>query len=326
MKNQPFSLRYGDSAYDFELSIPRKVRTRIWHVTSEFNDIFYYQPNPNDNWTEDKTISQDVFEELPKFYGEEKLTALNEENEEIEVDELKPFLLGTYPPRVLDVLELFYKKLIEHEGDFKAFEEEINAVFKSEDISWLMIDGQFFKFDSEFFDHLVISESRNLIKTQGFEGALEEFDEARNELSRNEIQKAIHTANKSFESVLKGILDKTTGTAGKLFEEFSDEYMQDIPEDIRKALKSKIIQLLPDLRNKLGGHGQGQESIDVPQNYGELAINFMGAFNRFAIKQYLEHQPDHQGSVEATSNDSSENSENIFDEVDMEDTEDDIPF
>ena len=326
MKYQPFSLRHGEAAYDFDLSIPRKVRTRIWHFVSDHNEVFHYQPNPHDSWTEQKLITQDVFEELPKFYGEEQLTALNKNNEEIEVDELKPFLLGTYPPRLLDILEIFYSKLIDHEGDLAGFEEDINSVFKSEKIPWLMIDGRFFKFDSDFFDQLVISESRNLIKAQGFEGALEEFDEARDELSRCEIQKAIHTANKSFESVLKSILGKTTGTAGKLFREFSDEYMQDIPEDIRKALRSKIVQMLPDLRNKLGGHGQGEESIEVPKNYGELAVNFMGAFNRFTIKQYLNHKQDQQNTIESETDKSNDGPEDISDDVDLKGTEDDIPF
>jgi hypothetical protein len=48
---------------------------------------------------------------------------------------------------------------------------------------------------------------------------------------------------------------------------------------------------LPFIRNKLAGHGQGAEIIDVPAPYGLLAMQIAAALQNFLISKYLESSP-----------------------------------
>lgn len=45
---------------------------------------------------------------------------------------------------------------------------------------------------------------------------------------------------------------------------------------------------LPFLRNRLGGHGQGEAVVEVPRTYAELAVHLAGSLLQFCVKRALE--------------------------------------
>lgn len=49
--------------------------------------------------------------------------------------------------------------------------------------------------------------------------------------------------------------------------------------------------MLPFLRNRLAGHGQGAAVVEVPLIYGELTMQLAATFHNFLISKHLERTP-----------------------------------
>jgi hypothetical protein len=206
-----------------------------------------------------------------------------------EVD-LEGFVAGAYPAQVLDVIELLYDRL---PGEEKlVFQAEVNNTFEEEASEWRLTDGQFFKIDSEFLALHVVGRSCQLLKAEGFSGALDEFNEARNDLLSGNYKGAIHNACKSLESVLKTILAREDGNASALIRQIvQSDFCEDLPEKLRAPFGEQVLNCLPFLRNRLAGHGQGTDVLEVPRLYAELAVNMAAAFNLFTIQKAVTLRP-----------------------------------
>lgn len=215
-----FSKRHERAIFEKELrvSLPRRLRQRIWALLEKSNHSYFYQPDPQDSWIQNSDILTEVGAELPRRYGVEKLEALNDNDERVRVD-LRGFVRGTYPSQVFDTVELFYSYL---EADLRlAFQTELNDILAEEAAEWRLTDGQFFKVDPEFLALQVVAPTYELLKAEGFEGALDELNEARNDLTAGAFKGAVHNSAKAFESVLKAILGRSTGTASTLIRDLT---------------------------------------------------------------------------------------------------------
>jgi hypothetical protein len=52
------------------------------------------------------------------------------------------------------------------------------------------------------------------------------------------------------------------------------------------AIKSLLSSGVPTVRNKRGGHGQGESAVDVPSYYAEFLLNETAASIVFVVKAY----------------------------------------
>jgi len=308
-----FSKRHERAIFDraLQLSLARRLRRRIWYALQKHNFEFHYQPDPSNNWVECTDALTEIKQELKERYGVKALAALRDDGTKGEVD-LEGFVIGAYPAQVLDVVELLYDRL---EPDKKLpFQSEINNIFEEEDSEWRLTDGLFFKVDSEFLSLHVVAKSYQLLKAEGFEGALDEFNEAWNDLVSGDYKGAIINAGKSFESVLKTILEKEEGNASALIREVIGQtgFAADLPERVRTPFGEQVLNSLPFLRNNLSGHGQGTEVVEAPRLYAELALHIAAAFNMFAVQKAIEMKPRKDGGEGSDS--------------DASDLDDDIPF
>jgi hypothetical protein len=269
-----------------KVSVPGCLRRRVWLVLQEFDFSYHKRPNPYDTWTENTSVLTEVEAELRKAYGTHELEAFDSANRRGTVN-LQGFIEGCYPSQVLDALESAYS-LLELEHGVR-LQREINSAFREEGCPWLMTDGAFFRVDSEFLASQVLDRSQELMRAEGFLGALDEFTEARNDLVAGDGKGAIHNACKSFESTLKTVLGVDEGNASKLLERIEGSgVLDEVPLTARKAISTSVLMALPTLRNKLGGHGQGSDRIDVPSHYAALAVHLAGAFSLFVISSHLE--------------------------------------
>jgi hypothetical protein len=50
-------------------------------------------------------------------------------------------------------------------------------------------------------------------------------------------------------------------------------YLDDLPGSVRSSVSEGVLMSLPTLRNKLGGHGQGEDVVTVPRRYAEFAVS-----------------------------------------------------
>ena len=177
--------------------------------------------------------------ELCHRYGEEHLLARAEDGGARVPVALKGFVEGAYPSQVFDVGELFYAEIpAERRLDFQL---EMNSVLEEERSDWRMADGQFFKVDSQFLEAHVIARSYQRLKAEGFEGALDELNQARNELAADNVKGAIHNACKSLESVIKAVSGTESGNASALVRGLADKgFYEGIPEDVGRAFGEQV--------------------------------------------------------------------------------------
>ena len=295
-----FSKRYKKVIFDrtLGLSISRRLRRRIWFLLEEFNHSYYYQPDPGDNWREHTHVLQWLPDELCRRYGEEQLVAYVDDEEDARAPtDLKGFVERGYPSQVFDVVELFYGRLqSENQADFQ---RELNSILDEEESEWRMIDGQLFKIDSQFLEMHVVARSYELLKAEGYEGALDELNQARNELSSGNVKGAIHNACKSVESVLKAVTETDSGNASHLIRQLNEIGFYDgLPEDVARAFGEEVLMVLPFMRNRLGGHGQGIAVVDVPRLYGELAVHLAATFILFIVRRSTEILPRRSEAVD----------------------------
>ncbi len=293
---RPFSKRFDEAirSRTLRLSIPRRLRRRLWLIMCDHNPTYYYQPDPSDRWNEQTTTMAELPSKLLKLYGVEKLEAFVED-ERRQVD-LEGFVMGGYPSQVLDVVELFAHGPLDRSGDFHA---EVNQAFHDEKCPWLLYDGCFFQLDSQFLDLHVLQRTHELLTAARFEGALQEFVEARNDLAAGDFKGAIHSAGKAFESVLKAIQNRQDGNAKALVDALkATNFYDGLPATLVAGFSDQVLMTLPALRNKLGGHGQGSDVVEVPRSVAELAVHLAGVFIVFLVKRHLELSPVQEASAE----------------------------
>lgn len=181
------------------------------------------------------------------------------------------------------------------EGHYPEFQREINTALLEEKCPWLLADGRLFHIDPEFLDLAVVTSVIEYMQDGRFRGALDEFVEARAELTAGNYKGAVHNACKSVESVLKTILGKESGTASQLLRALgASDFFDDLPPGIATSIMEPVFMGLPVLRNRLGGHGQGQDVVNVTADYAELAVHLAASFNLFFVKRYLTKHPARQ--------------------------------
>lgn len=291
-----FSKRHEDAIFQKKIqpSLSKRLRRRIYALLVKHD--FSYDDATETGYRYTTSVLQQAEPELCRRYGQDKLVAFNDSDQRVPVG-LEGFALGAYPSQVFDLVELF-----SHESppDVQiAFQRDLNNALEEEKCPWRLTDGQFFKVDSEFLEANVVARSYELLKVEGYEGALDEFNEARNDLTAGDFKGAIHNACKSVESVLKIILRRDSGNASTLIRGLlEDGFYSDVPEEVARAFGEQVLMALPFLRNKLGAHGQGGEILDVPRHYAELSIHLAASFLLFIIQKAIAQRPPQQEETE----------------------------
>jgi len=278
-----FSKRYAEAlrSKQIEISLPTRVRKRLWYTISKRDDSWEVGFNEYTSHTE-KTTTKFLHE-----YGADRLMAYGEGNERVPVD-LEGFVMNEWPGKVMDAVELFYAQLKDPERS--AFQTEANRILFEERQPWQLTDGRFFRVDSEFLAAEVLRRAEQLMKRSDvFAGALDEFTETRNDVTAAESKDAIQKACNSYESAMKAILGLKNGNASVLLDKLvAAGFLDDLPEHVRESISKGVLTALPTLGNKLGRHGQGDEIVEVPPHYGELALNLAASFLVFMIRRHTD--------------------------------------
>jgi hypothetical protein len=293
---QPFSIRHGKALREqrIQVSMKERLRARLWMTLQEFNERFIYRPDPTDNWTEGTDLAEQTQIKLKRLLGLPELIVKTPIGDEV-VDLNGYFTKGdAWSP--LEVIEQFVEEVAGFgdtgKGAAVRFQREVNEAMVAFECPWRLSDGRFFQVDAEFLHDELVQKGEDVLRERGFEGAHDEFREAREDLSDGQTKDAILKAFKSFESTLKTVLDKHNGDVSDLLRRFrEDGFMDDIPDAPAKALCKQVLASLATLRNELGGHGQGNAVVEVPRPYALLALHLAGALNQFIVDQYLRKTP-----------------------------------
>lgn len=295
--------------YDF----PEKVRIQLYKIIFEnlghknlgYGRIIY------------EIINEEV--ELRQKFTKEigKETLSGEENPE---DDIKNYILKASTEEVLDFIEFlmaFKVDLIEKfgltdtsrlqlEAEIKRLFEEINKCFIINKIGYELVPV-FLENDLPFIviplysKYLHVETIKKpiqlLIGRKDFKTALYEFEEALEKNKDGDYVGAIVSANKSFESTLKILLDKkgisysTKDTAAKLvdilFQNINPSEFEKSFHDALKKVSHVLKSGLTTLRNKAGvAHGMGEKLRNIDKEYSEFALHLAGTYIVFLVEVF----------------------------------------
>jgi hypothetical protein len=283
-----FSKRYARALGERRLSVslPRRLRARAWSEMDRRNVSFSYRPDPDDQWLEHSHLLAELEGDLKREYGEDSLMCRNQGDIGWVPCDLAGFITSGKHAQVLDAIELYTELLgkMTSPDARKDFQAEINRIFSEQTAPWRLSDGQFFQVDTEFMA-MHLESAQEMLHARGFAGALSELREAQNDLTAGDYKGSIHNACKAYESAMKTILGMEAGSASTLVRKMKEEgYLDDLPESARSSVSQVVLMSLPTLRNKLGGHGQGEEVVSVPRPYAEFAVGLAACLTTLCVE------------------------------------------
>jgi hypothetical protein len=184
--------------------------------------------------------------------------------------------------------------------------EMINKIFRIEKIGYELsydptsktdVPFLIIPIDSEYLHNEVIQPTRALLYNYKFDGVLNEFDNALDDLRHERYEDCIHKIGKSYESTLKTILDKKGIAHSK------GDKIPTLVIKVRDALKLTdpslntlfeqlwtVLNQGPNvIRNFEGiGHGQGANIKKYEESYANFVLHLAGTYIVFLLERYDE--------------------------------------
>ncbi len=278
-------------------NLPETLRVQIIYIW--IDSIGSYVEKKRYNFDSTKYIGNIVFPKLINYFVREYgvLRLAKGENPQ---EQCFNFLMDAPTEKALDIIEISFMLINainldydEHQRGLSNIKidattaiKELNNRFKEHQLGYRFENNSIIQIDSEYIHQEVIKPVLDLLNVSGFEGAQEEFLLAHQRFKSGSYKEAIMEANKAFESTLKIICHQRNWKPAKgkpdtasnlinvlLEKEFFPTYLH----NQINALKDILIGGLPTVRNRNGGHGQGVETIEVPEYMANFAINTAAA-------------------------------------------------
>lgn len=281
--------------------IPKALRNQIVHIIRDAVGDHKGGPLMRDLPEE---LYENNFDILCREYGRFSLTGDSKQSKKGQV--LSFFLQTDNVEETLDVIELFFVDIDDYiRKNFNRYASlstvrlspdeaisDLNERFKENGIGYSFESGRIIRIDSSYIHAEVAKPTLSLLHSDKFKGANEEYLKAHEHYRHGRNKECLTECLKAFESVMKSIcIEKgwifdQKDTAKKLIQICFDNGL--IPTYVQgqfTSLKSLLESGIPTLRNKLGGHGQGQ----IPQKVGDeitrYGLNLTGTNIVFMIEQ-----------------------------------------
>lgn len=262
--------------------IPDALRVQIIHI---LHDIIGTEQRFHSQITAAGDAYRWIVRTLRREYGVFLLPGAVKRASEDYRKELEEFMLvESDPERVLDAVELCFWLIdtmvrdgsFEYGKDAKTADSaimELNTRFKEQGVGYQFESGKIIRIDSEWVHTTVVKEALVLLHDANYSGVQDEFLNAHKHYRDGKYKEAMVDGLKAIESTLKVICEKRAwhrdqnATCSKLLETCFDNGL--IPAFWNQhfnALRSTLESGVPTARNRLGGHGQGNTVVSVPDH------------------------------------------------------------
>ena len=272
---------------DLSVNLNSATKQRILYAIEEFNDSVGYTTDTG--WNYYRSYTEDLERDLCHEHGWECLKSFVKGKKGMHKVEISDFIKGGAPHYIFDAIELYSRLLPDSKYDLQM---KINYIFSDSQLTWRLSEDVIFQVESEYMAE-VLSCAAQLLSTTGFEGAKEEFQEARSHFDSGDYKGTIRHANLALESTMKAILGIEKEKPGKLMRGMIDSGI--IPSYYDKFLDNfeQILRTVNIARNeeKGAGHGQGSEIAQVPRHLAELVLNFCGALVVYLVNHHIDFHP-----------------------------------
>jgi hypothetical protein len=162
--------------------------------------------------------------------------------------------------------------------------EQLNYRLQEHDLGYRFVTNQIIRIDSEFAHAEIVEPAIHLLQTAGFSGALDEFKRAHQHFRRGEFQDAVLDANNAFESTMKTICDRLGGTLTGT--ETASQLIRVMTDQVVPSYLESALLVLPTLRNRSGGHGQGTSPTVVPHHIAAYALHLAASNMLFLVESW----------------------------------------
>lgn len=279
--------------------IPQTLRVRIVHI---IRDAIGEDRYSGDNHA--KKVYEVIQQTLCREYGQFKLTGGYHEGFQEQV--LNFLLLTTETDKVIDVVELSFKyidRIIRDDYQRYSYHthpkispddaiNELNERFKEEGVGYSFEGGEIIRIDSTYIHSEVTKPTISLLWDKKFLGANEEYLKAHEHYRHGRNKECLTECLKAFESTLKiickekGWAFKPTDTSKKLIQIcLQNGLVPSFTQNQFTSLQNLLESGIPTIRNKLGGHGQGQTPQKVDDEMTRYGLNLSGTNIIFLIEQ-----------------------------------------
>jgi hypothetical protein len=167
---------------------------------------------------------------------------------------------------------------------------DLNHRFLQHGVGYQYVSGRIIRYDSQFLHAKVVKPALELLQDKRYQGANDEFLNAHQHYLKGEVKDCLADCLSAMESTLKTICDKrrwTTrprDTAKALLDVcFKNGLIPAFLQSHYSALQSTLESGVPTIRNKLGGHGQGPQVVNVPEHYAAYALHLTAAAIQFLV-------------------------------------------
>jgi hypothetical protein len=168
---------------------------------------------------------------------------------------------------------------------------DLNHRFLQHGVGYQYASGKIIRYDSQFLHAQVVKPALDLLQDKRYQGANDEFLKAHEHYRKGEIKDCLADSLSSLESTLKTICHKRRwtfqpkDTAKSLLDIcFRNGLIPSFLQSHYSALQSTLESGVPTVRNKLGGHGQGTQVVDVPEHYAAYALHLTASAIQFLIE------------------------------------------
>lgn len=260
--------------------IPSTLRVQIVHI---WNSAFG-EPYPGSKVAE---LFQELHNALCREYGLFNLT----ERRDGAFQSVANFMLqSSDTEQVLDVVEMTFLlidtivRMSSHEfhGTERPDEAiaELNARFREHGVGFQYESGKLVRVDSQIIHTEVVRPALRLLFSNDFNGANQEFLSAHEHYRNRKYKECMNDCLKAFESTMKSICakrgwpHKQTDTAKTLLDVvFKHCLIPSFMQSHFTGLRSTLEAGVPTIRNKLSGHGQGNNEVAVPEFLAAYALH-----------------------------------------------------
>lgn len=271
--------------------IPVPLRTQIVHIWHDAigNEADYYATTGEGVRRTYKCLVEMVRNEVGVFILPPSVKHMRIEY----LDELVEYFLHEKDVgRVLDVIEFSFRLINRHVRDFHyQFKQnsaeiadqainDLNIRFEEHSVGYRFEDEQIIRIDSAFLHAEVVKPALKLLNKSEYAGAQNEFLNACEHYRHGRKKDVLDDCLKAFESIMKSICKKrewvypSNATASPLIgiclnNKLIPPFFQSKVQSLQSLFESGI----PTVRNKMSGHGQGDEIVDVPDYIVAYALH-----------------------------------------------------
>lgn len=284
--------------YQYE-NLPYKLKVQIVLIWSETigADSHYYEYESK-ICKDNRELLEYVHKALVKELGVFELPTSNNLNSPNYFTKVGNFFLSSIETDIelsvielmMHVIEVFYD-LYPEKFDVKEILDEFNQRFREHGVGYQYESGQIVRVDSEFIHAEAVKPVLQLLSNPTYRGAQEEFLNAHEHYRHGRYDAALTDCLKAFESTMKIIIHKRSwvcdknATSKKLVDCcLSNELIPKFWTDQFNSLSNILTSSIGTPRNKLSGHGKGNDEIVVPEHLIQYVLHMTASTIVFLIK------------------------------------------